>query len=178
MSVGLLHRYSHEFNPYILNLFLFTIHSRIIFKFGDRLSALSRMRIKRFPSAPWADTLRKAFSSFLFDDSSALGALLTGNFISIGLIYVSRSQCLVHIFNQIILGLIKLLLFPLSLTVSKLWEPNHIPCDACNYICIQWVWFYIFPRSFFNIDFSDNWVSSLYLLVLSICGANWVFALF
>lgn len=103
--------------------------------------------------------------------------LLTGSFLVLGssLCLDLRILC-TYIIKRLRLN--KAFAFSLPLTASKPYEPAHIPWVAYSYICISGSGFTFFPRSFFNIDFPDNSVSSLSFLVLSICSVNWDFALF
>lgn len=80
--------------PCILNFNLQCRHSRIAFKFGAQLSLLSRIQIIRLLLIIHLCRGRHVGS------------------LSIRLISVSRSQHFMNIFNQIILDLMKLLLFP------------------------------------------------------------------
>lgn len=178
VSLGLFHHYSCVFNPHILNLFLFTIQRRIIFKFEDQLSVLSRIWIRGSPTPP-DDTLQKPFSVLglsSFDGSSALrgggdgktDTLLTGSFL-----VLSSSLCLdLRILCTYVIKRLRLNKAFVN-TASKPCEPAHIPGDAYGYICISGSGLY-FSQEPFDIAFPDDWASSLSLLVLSIYSMNWV----
>lgn len=165
VSLGLFHHYSCVFNPHILNLFLFTIQRRIIFKFEDQLSVLSRIWIRGSPTPP-DDTLQKPFSVLglsSFDGSSALGGggdgktdtLLTGSFL-----VLSSSLCLdLRILCTYIIKRLRLNKAFVN-TASKPCEPAHIPGDAYGYICISGSGLY-FSQDPFDIAFPPFLITEL-----------------